>query len=176
MLLSTFSSRVLLAACLLGLAALPARAGTIKYPKDKPIFTIEVPDAWTYEETEGNLHELTFKPDVGDFEIKILSLGKNPAGLKAILNEVVKATMANDKFTEPSNTEAQEVKTSAGMAVAIASAKCKIDGQLIIYSFAAFAPTKDNTCELAAYATSQEDSAKAEAAAEKMLETVKTLP
>ena len=174
--LSPFSSRVLLTACLLGLAALPARAGTIKYPKDKPAFTMEIPDAWTHEETEGDLHELTLKPDAGDFEIKILSLGGNLGGLKAALNKVVKSTMANEKFTEPSNTEAQEVKTPAGMAVAVASAKCKIDGQLIIYSFAAFAPTKDNICELAAYATSEEDSTKAEAAAEKLLGTVKTLP
>ena len=137
---------------------------------------MEIPDAWTYEEVDGDLHELTLKPDAGDFEIKILSLGGNLGSLKSALNKVVKSTMANEKFTDPSNTEAQEVKTPAGMAVAVASARCKIDGQQIIYSFATFAPTKGNTCELAAYASSEDDSTKAEAAAEKILGTVKTLP
>ena len=172
----TTSARTLLVtACLLGLAALPAYAGTVKYPKAKPQFTFEIPEGWTYEEQDGDLHELTIKPDAGDFEIKILSLGNKLGDLKSALNKVVKSTMENDKFTEPTHTDAKEVKTDSGLAVAIASATCKIDGTPIIYSFATFAPTKANTCELAAYATSKEDSSKAEAAAEKLLGTVKTL-
>lgn len=163
------------AACLLGLAALPAQAGTVKYPKAKPAFTFEIPEGWTYEEQDGDLHELTIKPDAGDFEIKILSLGNKLGDLKSALNKVVKSTMENEKFTEPTHTDAEEVKTPGGMPVAIASATCKIDGTPILYSFATFAPTKSNTCELAAYASSKDDSKKAEDAAEKMLGSVKTL-
>ena len=171
----SFSIRALLAACLLGLATLPAHAGTIKYPKDKPAFSLEVPEGWTYEEASGKLHELTFKPEAGEYQIKILCLG-DLGDLKTALNQVVKATMENKQFTDPSNTEAKEVKTPAGMTVAIASAKCKIDGQLILYSFAAFSPAKGTVYELAAYAASEEDSSTAENAAEKMLGSVKKLP
>ncbi len=174
--LFTLPSRTLLAAaCLLGLAVLPAQAGTVKYPKAKPQFTFEIPDGWTYEEQDGDLHELTMKPDAGDFEIKILSLGTKLGDLKSALDKVVKSTMENEKFTEPTHTDAQEVKTPSGMPVAIASATCKIDGTPILYSFATFAPTKTNTCELAAYATTKDDSTKAEEAAEKILGTVKAV-
>ena len=136
---------VFAACCFSLLAAHPANGITVKYPKDTPLFSMEVPDGWKVEEDDSRLERvLTITPKNGKLGSQIYLLGMAGSGsldLESAVQRLAEATVGdNPKITEVRYSDPVENKSATGIPLARESALCKIDGVPTYFLFTVFVP------------------------------------
>ena len=143
---------VFAAGCLLFLAAQTAAAVTVKYPKDAPVFTLELPDGWRADEDTSTARVLSFSPRSGGpvkYEIYLLGIaGSGSDDLGGAAQKLADSTIGNNsKITQVKYGDPVESKSAAGVPMARETAACKIEGTNSYFVFAVFAPVESRRFE-----------------------------
>ncbi len=140
------------AGSLLLLSAQPAAAAAVKYPKDAPVFTVEVPDGWRADEDTSPERVLSFSPKSGGalkYQIYLLGIaGQGTTDLADSAQKLAESTIGNNsKITEIKFGAPAESRSTGGVPVARETAACKIEGTNSYFVFAVFAPVETRRFE-----------------------------
>ncbi len=130
------------AAALLGFVH-PVSADTLKVPKDKPVFSIDIPDGWSHVVDKDG--DITCEPANKDgYELLLLALPDihTKAALKSYLPELVKSISTKGKGTGLELGDVEDSTNGNDIHFTGVRADGKTGGVPMVYIFHAFEPQK----------------------------------